>query len=87
MPPPRAPLHATAYSTRTTAPFAHSSVTPSSSWQSPVTWWSHRTSTRSFAAMRSSRISSVRDWEMFTHGGRGERPGSAKLQENSSLSR
>ena len=57
----------------------HRTVTPSPSWPRPVTWWSHRTSMSCSAAIRSSRIFSVRDWEMLTNGGNGERPASANV--------
>src|SRR3569833_1782986 len=67
-------------------PFAQVTVSPASSCAIAVTRWPQRTSISGSAAIRSSSSCSVSHCEMFTKGGNGERPRSAKVKENSSRS-
>src|SRR4051812_21756740 len=83
----RGPGQATAYEPRTLSPPAQLTVTPDSSCSMPVTRCPHRRSMRGSAAMCSSSTASVSHCEMLTNAGKGERPRSAKVKENSSRSR
>src|SRR4051794_36366050 len=83
----RGPGQATAYEPRTDVPFAQTTVTPVSSCSTAVTWCPQRTSMRGWSAIRSSSTASDSHCEMFTKGGNGERPRSAKVKLNSSASR
>ena len=59
-PSPRAPEQTTTYGARSSVPFAQLSRTPPASWAMSVTRWPQRRSTSGSAAIRSSRICSVR---------------------------